>query len=295
MSKYTTELRFICEQKANLNSSVNSSKVDEVVNSSWNKIFSSNWPIYNEAYREPLCKKIINHYYFYEIGFETIGLFINRLNQKMNEIMPYYNRLYLALEHDWPIFEDVDYTRTGEGNLNETKNDTDKQTHNETSTNTKNLTDTNNSTTTLNNNLTQTNTGTVSNSGSNSITDAVSDTPQGTLADLKTLNYLSRGQITNGSESGTRNDNLTQLNTGTQTTTVDGSLKHTGDDKNQIDGGYNLTKTGSLKSNKDYSERIKGKMGTKSYAEMFREFVENVRNIDMEVINELRDLFMLVW
>lgn len=74
MSKFTTELRYIL------------SSVD---------LFSRiNYPIYDEAYRTVLNEKIKKRYYFREIGFETVELFIWHLDRMLNEIMPYYNEMY---------------------------------------------------------------------------------------------------------------------------------------------------------------------------------------------------------
>ena len=47
-----------------------------------------------EEVRNRLNKKIINHFMFREIGFETPQLFKFKLNTLMDEIMPYYNQLY---------------------------------------------------------------------------------------------------------------------------------------------------------------------------------------------------------
>lgn len=58
----------------------------------------TSYPIYNETHREALNQKILNHYYENEIGFETANLFKFYLNNKMNEIMPYYNELYRKQE-----------------------------------------------------------------------------------------------------------------------------------------------------------------------------------------------------
>lgn len=52
------------------------------------------YPIYDEAYRKPLNEKIVNHFWFREIGTETADMFVFMLNRKMNEIMPFYNQLY---------------------------------------------------------------------------------------------------------------------------------------------------------------------------------------------------------
>lgn len=54
----------------------------------------ASYPIFDEEYRVGLNDKIIDHYWFREIGVETPALFRRFLNRKMNEIMPYYNQLY---------------------------------------------------------------------------------------------------------------------------------------------------------------------------------------------------------
>ena len=56
----------------------------------------TNYPIFDENYRKTLNDNILHHYYENEIGFETAPLFRFYLNQKLNEIMPYYNELYKA-------------------------------------------------------------------------------------------------------------------------------------------------------------------------------------------------------
>ena len=54
------------------------------------------YPIFDEAYREPLNKAILDNYLTYEIGFETPALFRHYLKTKMNLIMPKYNILFNA-------------------------------------------------------------------------------------------------------------------------------------------------------------------------------------------------------
>lgn len=56
----------------------------------------TNYPIFDENYRQTLNNNILYHYYNSEIGFETAPLFRLYLNQKLNEIMPKYNALYTA-------------------------------------------------------------------------------------------------------------------------------------------------------------------------------------------------------
>ena len=68
------------------------------------------YPIWNEDYRKTLNKKILDHYMFREIGFETPGMFINRLNTRMCEIMPYYCELYTTTQFEYNPIYNADYT-----------------------------------------------------------------------------------------------------------------------------------------------------------------------------------------
>ena len=74
MSKYTTTIKVLKDNNFNFG--------------------LDSYPIFDENYRETLNNNILNHYLMNEIGFETAELFKFYLNQKMNEIMPYYNELY---------------------------------------------------------------------------------------------------------------------------------------------------------------------------------------------------------
>lgn len=94
MSKYTTEVRFICENYAGQSQSQGGGKVKDILNDSWNKVFDFDFPIFSEDYRKPLCIKILRHFYTREICEETVGLWKLRLEDKMNMLMPFYNKLY---------------------------------------------------------------------------------------------------------------------------------------------------------------------------------------------------------
>lgn len=62
--------------------------------SSYNSLGLGYYPIFNEEYRKILNGKIIESYWYREIGVETIEMFSLILRRKMNEIMPYFNQLY---------------------------------------------------------------------------------------------------------------------------------------------------------------------------------------------------------
>lgn len=71
------------------------------------------YPIFDEAYRAPLNAKIVEHFFFREIGLETPELFKRFLNRKMNEVMPYYNQLYASALHDFDPFCNYDMDTSG--------------------------------------------------------------------------------------------------------------------------------------------------------------------------------------
>lgn len=104
MSHYTTEIRWLVE-------------------SGWN-FGLDKYPIFEESYRAVLNQKIIDHYYFREIGFETAALFTRFLNRKMNEIMPYYNQLYLSEKIKIEPLTRLDYSETYTRNNEITANTT---------------------------------------------------------------------------------------------------------------------------------------------------------------------------
>ncbi len=63
------------------------------------------YPIFDESYRDTLNKKIIRHFYFREIGFETPDKFNFYLENKMEEIMPIFNKMYKANEIEFNPLE----------------------------------------------------------------------------------------------------------------------------------------------------------------------------------------------
>ena len=75
MSKYTLELRYLYEDK-NFN------------------LFDFPYNLYNNDFKPWFEEKFYHHFMFYEIGFDTIGMFKQRLMSKLNDIFPYYKQLY---------------------------------------------------------------------------------------------------------------------------------------------------------------------------------------------------------
>lgn len=171
MSKYTTELRFICESLAGLTESKGYDDVNSIIETAAPKIFSFDFPMFDESYRSVLEKKILKHYYTREIGLETYGLWKLKLDTKMNEIMPYFNQRYKSETLEFNPLYDFDVIR-------EHKNTKEEQgSTNATGQNTSNSTDT------------ETQTGVRKNK--------FSDTPQGALTNVENGTYLTTAEMDN--------------------------------------------------------------------------------------------------
>lgn len=279
MSKYTTEVRFICESKSGLEMSGGSGDVDNIIANSWNKIFTSKAPFFDEEYRSVLCQKILKHYYLREICCETVGIWMLWMNTRLEEIMPYYNQLYESAKIEFNPMHDVDLTRRHERNIEDTKEESGTRT--ESSDGKRTLTG-NRATDTTSNGTRNT----TSNSD-NTKRDLYSDTPQGAITGLENENYLTNARkITdNVNGTGTEEANTVENSRTNYTETENTNSNVNGETKN----------TGSSNTVEDYLETIVGKQGTESFSNLLNKFRETFLNIDMMVIEEFSDLFFGLW
>ena len=183
MSKYTTQVRFICETAAGLTESAGFSNVNEIIQSAIPKVFNFDFPIYDDDYRNVLCTKILKHYYTREIGAETVGLWQLWLDTRLNEIMPYYNMLYKSATIEFNPMHDIDlstqYVKTNDGTNDVTGNSTE--------------------------NSSGTSGELVVNEGENVERNMFSDTPQGSLDNVENETYLTNA--TKNTSEGTNSSN----------------------------------------------------------------------------------------
>ena len=327
MSKYTTEVRFICETAAGLSESVGFSDVESVLEKSWDKIFSPSIPFYKEEKRAELCQKILAHYYTREIGFETVGLWKLHLNRKMKEIMPFYNEMYKTLDFKYSPLEDVDYFEHHENNDTFSETTTGSTTRESSTTGkskdtrtddlseaTSNSSETTGSTTdssTVSTTVSTTGKTTDKTTSSKTSKTIRSDTPQNDLADFDAEQYLTSAEKTTDSStqdgngtsegktetSGTTSDKGSSSGTPTET----GTRANTGTVKEEGTREETGTETGSRSENRDNTGtgtgdiHVWGKRGGQSYAAAIKEYREQILNVDMMVIEELGDLFMRLW
>ena len=299
MSKYTSEVRFICESLTGHDESSGYDGIDEIIEQAIPLIFSFDFPIFDENYREVLCTKILRHYYTREIGLETYGLWKLKLQTKLNEIMPYYNKLYESELLKFNPLYDVNMTtvnsgsKTGEStNIGNNEN---KRTSNRQNKLSGVQTDEDSRTNTLTGSNSEESDSLTA--GNNVNRDMYSDTPQGALTGVESGNYLTNARKvtgeTNASEVGKRS--------GTSNSTESSSGRNSSVNTKEESGSGSETNTGftqtvdKSKNTEDYVMQVMGKTGGVSYAKLLKEFRDTFLNIDMEIIKDLGELFMLLW
>lgn len=240
--------------------------------------------IFNDAiytdntYRDKLNKKIIDHYINYHIGVKSPYLFKHNFNTKLREIMPKYNAEYRL---QWEYF----LNSLPKGYFeHEEFNGGSKNNYNSDVTNKK---------------------GTIDNfdwsggiSGNNANDPTIDrtynfDTPQNISSlDTNSPDHMSNATVSNTHSGETYYQNGRVIINGQIPQIQDGNESYPtsktmfADDK-IINGGYDLTEFVN-RYNEKYGYNINDVKG-------IYEFTEEINNIDLKIIKELRDQFLLVY
>lgn len=209
-------------------------------------------------------QKIIDHYRFRQIGQETVGRWLHYFRTRIREIMPYYVQLY-EFEAKWfnvddplesyNLREEYSEEHTGSGTVSGTSSGT----------------------ATVTGEAGRQNTGTEKKTATQGNTKKFSNTPQGTITNLD--NHLTEATVDNGnaSEDITRTEGVTENSS--ESSETSGTSAQTSEDSGSVT--HTLTRRGNIGVQP---------LGTE---------VKNIRdafiNIDLMVINELKDLFLQVY
>lgn len=249
MSKYTTEVRYICETFATTQEE--NPSVMDYIETSRESIFDFDYPIFDDEYKPVLETKILMHYYTREIGLETVGLWKLKLMSRLNDIMPYYNQLYRSELLEFNPLVDVDLKTQHIGssdNISSGSNENEGE---------------------------RQNIGNTTSFNGESATDykLFSDTPQGDLDGVESQDYLT---------------NATKI---TRSSAVNGRIESLEIGATKDKGSY----TGTINTTNQYIDHIIGKNGGENYSKKLTDFRKTFLNIDMRIIEELKDLFMYLW
>lgn len=307
MSKYTTEVRYICEQKAELKESVGFNSINSVLEKSWDKIFTTNWEIFDESYRKILCEKILRSYYTREICAETVGLWQLWLDSTLCEIMPMYNQLYKTTIYEFNPLYNTDmtttFTKTVTGNDSKTTTGNNSK-WNDVSTSSKN-TKTDDYVVKDSSKTDSTSKGNTNSESSNNDTfdetNKFNDTPQGGVNGIESGNYLTdirmisrTGTTTNSSDENSTsslNGTYTNENLNKGTTVNEGTIRS----NTSENGTTNASETGTSETTETWTEKVMGKNNSENYGQLLVEFRKSIINIDKMIIDELKPLFMQLW
>lgn len=323
MSKYTTEVRWICEYEAQ---QATHDKIPEGfpgietnITLSAPRIFNFDFPIFDENYRLVLEKKILRHFYTREICEETVGLWKLRLWDKLNVVMPYYNKLYESELLEFNPFYDVNVTRDRTGSNEGTNQSVEsenyinsgsenKNKNDNTSGNKSTVADSNNQSISNNRNSEVNST---SREEENTGWKLFSDTPQGGVllidnTDPNTVAgnaYLTNAtKDTNNTDESISNTSNTEGNenkndiahgTSNENIETQNNTKEVNERSNTGENYRNVS--GNISNTEEYLEHVIGKQGHHTYSAMLMEFRKTLLNIDEMVLRELEDLFFRLW
>lgn len=236
--------------------------------------------------REEINEKLLNHYKYYEIGFETIGRFIDELKITMCEIMPYYNEMFKTVEIMADLenpFDNVDVTETFEQTTDETNSSLSETTGSQTGRNESSATSNVESTgeNTHESTNTQTNT--------NEKTRKFSDTPQNNISSINNYltDYTVENEKLNQTNSVESSDNSTSTTNGADTSSSSVESSDTRSSNN----------VGERKTTTKHTYNKKGNQGVNTYAHDMNEFRTSIIDVVEKIINDKRvaDLFMSIY
>lgn len=239
------------------------------------KLLFESYVIFDELHREELNRKIVDHYLFDEIAVTPYSKWQFLLNRKMREIMPYYNKLYLSELDIDDVYDNVDLTETLDRSVGtDTETSTDRS---------------------------STNVGTRA-----EVESADKDTDT-TSSQTEKPNTVSTSETARSDVPFNKNENdnyPTETEKGRET--VSGTNLYTGN-QNESETRSNLrdvdttdetvgTSSSLLDSNtlEVYTKKMKGKNGNLTKVEIFKMYRETLLDVDMMIIEELKDMFMFI-
>lgn len=304
MAKYTVELR-------------------DVVKSGFN-IFDFPYDFYDETKKPDFEKKFIQHFYFHEIGTETVGRFQHNLMVKLDEVLPYYNMLFETAKIEYDLLNNYNVTEKFNKTKDNIKDVTGNASQSGTTEERSNLIDTKYSdlnsetdhTETLdyNRNETQNDTGQIDKTTNVVIDDRKvgSDTPNALLSmeNIKTNVYASKADIQDGKTDTTDKQVTAAAKTGetkeeTTRTTKD-TVDARSDEENEqrrtsdIDATSNTNTTQNEKGNEveNYELTRVGNIGVMTASDLLEkhiEFQRKLTTIYIQFFEQCNDLFMQIY
>ncbi len=272
-------------------------KIKDLAKAGRGTFFNFSYPLSNKVRKEDFETMILNNFIDRRIGYETLTTFRIKLNVKLNEIMPTYNKMFDMLD-GWDIFEDGGVTtRTVSDSRN--INTSNKQEIDGTIRRTENIDNITTNTediegTITNNSETNATTETSSQTNTSTTTDKrKSDTPQSELVSVQNGTYVTDYEYDTNTTTGSDSSETEGTTTNESTNVEEKSISsRTVDDKNlqaenvedkTVENKGTTTNVGSL------TERVEKTPTDK--LKLYTEFIEKRNHIYSMIFKELDCLF----
>ena len=244
-------------------------------------IWDFDYPSYYEGeLKKAFENKVIDHYFFRQIGQETVGRFLHFFRSRIREIMPRYIDLYKTVELMHGLenpFDNVDIVETfeqlseGEASTSGTGSSTSKG----------NREDTRSGSSSGSESAEKSD----SKTASDNFQRKYSNTPQGSITNLD--NYMTEATVE------------TRDSSETVTSSATGSNENTSNETSTSEEESEITSTESRQNTESgrvtHTLTRKGNQGVNTYAHDIIEFRQSIIDVDMMIIRDLNDLFLGVY
>src|SRR5699024_5974973 len=306
MAMYTMQLRSYIEKFSQFDENLT---LDERIEIGREKMFDFDYPSFDENYRAQFERNFINEFYMREIGFETEELFKMRLRNWLRKNMGYYNKLFESelLKYD-PLTNsqmNVTHTKKNDKEQNDLRNtDQSSNTHGTGKVDSEqvgNVDSTQNS---------KSNTKQDSDRNTDRKEDTFNrniegDTPQNRLRlttnanGTGTLEYASK--ITEDMTASEGNTKEKEGIKGTTDTDTKGNRKDKTDfhskDETNVDSKAEQEDKFKSEANEleKFTQHRAGKIGVQSYAKLIQDYRQALLRVEVQIHNEMQELFMLVY
>lgn len=304
MAKYTVELRDIVESGLN--------------------IFNFDYEFFDDEQKPVFEQRFIDHFFFREIGQETVGRFQHYLKCKCNEVLPYYNLLLKTALYEYDVKNNYNltetFTKTTSNAKTATGNVDQNSVTNVVETTTAEKTNSLDSTTqhSEENSTTRSDDVKEGNTNNKTATTTVdgkkveSDTPQGLLSmsNIKSNVYASRAGIEDTTNTETniqtnvayKTNDTTETTTNTVTDSVDAHSEDNSTERSNSDGTTtnttDTTMTESDSGSETYTLERVGDIGVDTTPDKLRKHIElqkTLTTVYAQFFDECEDLFMQVY
>ena len=233
------------------------------------KIWDFDYPsFYTGADKTAFEQKVIDHYYFRQIGQETVARFKHYFRSRIREIMPYYIQLYESEKMMHSVedpFKSYDLTETFTSERSGTHSSESSASSSDSSES--------------ESSGTNKSTGSDDRTGSNNQQRIFSDTPQGDIDNL--TDHMSEAT----KESGSNTEKHTLSNSGESS------------NSSNYSGSASSEASDSGESSESFTHTLHryGNIGVQPLGQEINAYRSALLNIDMQIIENLNDLFLLVY